>query len=203
MNIKSKAIKESDRKDKVIRGLTIFSVILMGLVIHAHWLLATLPKEFECHFPPDLSRGGMVKVNEYQRHEVYAFAYNVYQQINRCEEDCATEFQKNIRKYGYFITDTYRPQLLNFAKRNESSNRRKVRGISEYGIYSDDKVVPLGNNTWVVYLDVNERELIGGKVVRNAVMRYPILVKKYDVDREKNPWRLAIAGMKGQPKRLN
>lgn len=203
MNMKSKAIKESDRKDKVIRGLTIFAVILLGLVLHAHWLLATLPKEFECHFPPDLSRGGMVKVNEFQRHEVYAFAYNVFQQINRCEQDCAVELQNNIRKYGYFVTDSYRPQLLNMAKINESDNRRKVRGISEYGAYSDSKVVPLGNNTWVVYLDVVERELIGGKVVRDAVMRYPLIVTQYDVDREKNPWRLAIDGMKGQPKRLN
>ena len=203
MNMKSKAIKESDRKDKVIRGLTIFAVILLGLVLHAHWLLATLPKEFECHFPPDLSRGGMVKVNEFQRHEVYAFAYNVYQQLNRCEQDCAVEFQDNIRKYGYFVTDSYRPQLMNLAKVKESDNRRKVRGISEYGAYSDSKVVPLGNNTWIVYLDVVERELIGGKVVRDAVMRYPLIVTKYNVNREKNPWRLAIDGMNGQPKRLN
>ena len=201
--MKSKAIKESDRKDKVIRGLTIFAVILLGLVLHAHWLLATLPKEFECHFPPDLSRGGMVKVNEFQRHEVYAFAYNVYQQLNRCEQDCAVEFQDNIRKYGYFVTDSYRPQLMNLAKVKESDNRRKVRGISEYGAYSDSKVVPLGNNTLIVYLDVVELELIGGKVVRDAVMRYPLIVTKYNVNREKNPWRLAIDGMKGQPKRLN
>ena len=201
--MKSKAIKESDRKDKVIRSLTIFAVILLGLVLHAHWLLATLPKEFECHFPPDLSRGGMVKVNEFQRHEVYAFAYTIYQNLNRCEQDCAVEFEANIRRYGYFVTDSYRPQLIKLAKAKESDNRRKVRGITDYGAYSDSKVVPLGNNTWIVYLDVVERELIGGKVVRDAVMRYPLIVTKYDVDRERNPWRLAIDGMKGQPKRLN
>lgn len=201
--MKSKAVKESDRKDKVIRGLTIFVVVLMGLVAHAHWLLATLPKEFECHFPPDLSRGGMVKVNEFQRHEVFAFAFKITQQTFRCETDCADEFSANIRRFGHYYTDSYRNQLLQQAKRLESDNRRKTRSISEFGIYSDDKVVPLGNNVWVVYLDVNERELIGGKVVRDAVMRYPIVVTKYDVDREKNPWRLAIDGMKGQPKRLN
>lgn len=201
--MRSKAVKESDRKDKVIRGLTIFCVILLGLVIHAQWLLATLPKEFECHFPPDLSRGGMVKVNEYQRHEIYAFALMMMQQTKRCETDCADEFESNIRKYGYFYTDQYRPQLLNDAKKEQSNNRRKVRSISEYGRYSEKKVVPIGNDVWVVYLDVTERELIGGKVVRNAVMRYPIIVTKYDVDREKNPWRLAIDGHKSKPKRLN
>ena len=54
-----------------------------------------------------------------------------------------------------------------------------------------------------MFLDVVERELIGGKVVRDAVMRYPLIVTQYDVDREKNPWRLAIDGMKGQSMRLN
>lgn len=201
--MQSKAVKESDRKDKVIRGLTIFSVFLFGLVAHAHFLLATLPKEFECHFPPDLSRGGMVKVNEYQRHEVYAFAYQIFQQLNRCENDCAEEYEANIRKYGYFLTDEYRPQLFTEAKRLQNDNRRKVRSVEEYGRYSDDKVQPLGNDVWVVYLDVTEKELIGGKVVRNAVMRYPIVVSRFDVDREKNPWRLGIDGYKGLPKRLN
>ena len=199
----SKAKKESDRKDKVIRVLTLFCLFLLGLVTHAQWLLATLPKEFECHFPPDLSRGGMVKVNEYQLHEVYAFAFKIYQQVYRCEEDCGVEFDKNIRKYGYFITDSFRPNLMSEAKNRESYNRRRVRSISEYGTYSDSKVIPLGNGVWVVYLDVYEKESIGGKPVREAVMRYPVVVTRYDVDRERNPWRLAIDGLKGTPKRLN
>lgn len=198
----SRAKKESDRKDKLIRFLTILSIALIGLVGHSHWLLATLPKEFECHFPPDLSKGGKVKVNETPRHEVYAFALQIYQQLYRCEENCAVEFEKNIRRYGYFVTDTYRPKLLTKAKELQGHNSRRVRSISEFGHYSESKVVPLGNGVWVVYLDVVEKEHIGGKKVRDAVMRYPLLISKFDVDREKNPWRIAIDGFKEQPKRL-
>jgi len=198
----SKAKKESDRKDKVIRALTIFALVLLGLVGHSHFLLATLPKEFECHIPPDLSQGGMVKVNEFQKHEVYAFAYKIYQQLYRCESDCSVEFGKNIRKYGYFLTDNFRPKLLSKATELEGYNHRRVRSVTEFGIFSEDKVVSLGNNVWIVYLDVEEKEHIGGKQVRNAVMRYPLVITKFDVDRERNPWRLGIDGMKGQPKRL-
>lgn len=198
----SRARKESDRKDKLIRALSIVLLVVLGLLGHAHFLLATLPKEFECHFPPDLSRGGMVKVNEFQRHEIYAFAFKIHQQLYRCEEDCAQDFERNIRKYGYYTSDSYRNQLLQQAQKNASSLRRRVRSISEYGLFSDNKVSPLGNGRWVVYLDVRERESIGGKTVRDALMRYPLIVARHDVDRLKNPWRLAIAGLHNEPRRL-
>ncbi len=200
--ITSRAIKESDRKDRVIRVLTIFCSALFGLVLHAHWLLATLPKEFECHFPPDLSRGGMVKVNEYQAHEVYAFALTLFQKIYRCEGNCGVEFSQNIRRYGYFLTDTYRPALLKQANQLSSHNRNRIRAISEYEGYDEAKVVPLGNDKWIVYLDVREKEYIGPKSVRDAVVRYPLVITRFDIDREKNPWRLAISGLHDKPTRL-
>lgn len=198
----SQAKKETDRKDKIIRVLTIFVIVLMAMVANAQYLLATLPKDFECHFPPDLSKGGMVRVNEFQPHEVYAFALYLRQQTYRCEEDCAVEFDSNIKRYGYYYTDTYRPVLLSDAQKNESSNRKRVRSVGEFGSYTESKVTPLGNDTWVVYLDVIERETIGGKEVRRAVMRYPIRVVRHDVDRERNPWRLGIDGYFDEPKRL-
>ncbi|NQY36342.1 MAG: TIGR03746 family integrating conjugative element protein [Alteromonadaceae bacterium] len=198
----SKAKKESDRKDKVIRSLTIFVLLLLGLVAHSHFLLATLAKEFECHFPPDLSKGGMVKVNEFQKHELYAFAYKITQQLYRCEADCSVDFGANIRNYGYFLTDNYRPKLLAKAKKLEGYNRRRVRSVTEFGRFSENKVVALGAQVWIVYLDLEEKEHIGGKLVRHAYMRYPLIITKFDVDRERNPWRLAIDGFQGQPERL-
>ncbi len=198
----SQAKHESDRKDKVIRALTLFAVILLGLVMHAHFLLATLPKEFECHFPPDLSKGGSVKVNQTPRHEVYAFAFMIYQQTYRCETNCALDFTKNLQRYGYFFSDAYRLKLLTQAKSLTAHNRRRVRSIAEFGRYAENKVVPQGNGVWVVYLDVLEKELIGGKPVREAVMRYPLIIARSDLDREKNPWRLVIDGLQGQAQRL-
>jgi len=198
----SKTVKASDRKDRIIRGLVIFCIFLLGLVFHAQYLLATVPKEFECHFPPDLSKGGMVKVNEFQRHEVYAFAFKIFQQVYRCEDDCSIEFGGNVRKYGHYLTESYRHELKAIATRSESENRRTSRTISEYGIFKESKVIPLGNDTWVVYLDVNEKYYIGGKLVRNPIMRYPLIITKYDVDREKNPWRLGIDGLHSRATRI-
>ncbi|MFB2639920.1 PFL_4703 family integrating conjugative element protein [Shewanella bicestrii] len=201
--IKSRALSASDKKDKIIRALTIFSIILLGLVGYAMNLLATLPKEFECHFPPDLSRGGMVKVNEWQSHEIYAFAYRIWQKVKRCEEDCSIEYPKNINNYGYYFTDSYRPTITSQSLEEAVNNRKRARSITEYGNFIEDKVVYLGNEKWVVYLDVKEQEHIGGKKVRDAVVRYPIIVSVFDVDREKNPWRLGIDGLQGEPKRLD
>lgn len=200
----SKAARESDRKDKIIRFLAIAVIFFTGLLGHAHYLLATLPQDFECHFPPDLSRGGTVGVNEFGKHEVYAFAHDIYQKVYRCESDCSKEFEDNVRAYGNYFTDKYRPELIAEAKRKETGNRRKVRSLTEYGIYNESKVVELGNDTWLVYLDVTEREYVGRKKTREAVIRYPLYIGKNDVDRDKNPWRLAIDGYykDQQPKRL-
>lgn len=206
--IKSKAKKESDRKDKVIRALTIFALILLGMVIHSHYLLANLPKEFECNFPPDTSQGGKVMVNETPRHQVYGLAFGLFQKIYRCEKDCSVEFANNIRAYGYFYTDTYRQKMLSYAASREGYNRKRIRSISEHGNYKQSKVIPLGNGVWVVYLDVVEKEYIGSKKVRDAIMRYPVVMVKNDVDRENNPWRLAFddpdeyENVDGKPRRL-
>ena len=200
--INSKAKKESDRKDKVIRSLTIFCIFILGLLGHSHFLLATVPTTFELHLPPDLTRGGVVKVNEHQKHEVYALALDLYQKLYRCEKNCAQEFPENIRKYGYFLTDEYRPKLLKQAKNLHAYNSKKRRSISEFGVFKEEKVISLGGNRWVVFLDVNEKEFIGQKLTRDAVLRYPVLISTFDVDRDKNPWRLALDGLQSKAKRL-
>lgn len=197
---KSKAVAKTDQKDKLIRVQTIFIIILFGMVVHAHYLLGTYPKEIEMHIPPDLSNGGVAS-REPLPHEVYAFAYQIWQKTARCEQDCSKEYGKNIRAFGHYFTDSYRNNLLSEASQLESQNRFRIRSIREARPYSREYVEKKSGSSWVVDLQVQEVERIGSKIVRDATVTYPIVVMKYDIDRQKNPWGLAIGGMEHKPVR--
>ncbi|WP_052447982.1 DUF2895 family protein [Vibrio rotiferianus] len=194
--------RKSDLKDKIIRGLTVFVLVLLGMLGHAQYRLSLNNETFQCSVPPDLSRGGLVRVNEFYKHEVYAFAREIFQQTYRCEKDCSKEFEQNVNKYSNYYTHSYKPKLLAKAKVDRKRNKGRVRYVSEYGVYDDSKVDKLGNDTFLVHIDFREVEYIGTKKVRDAVVRYPLRVGKVDVDRQKNPWRLQIDGLKGNEARI-
>ncbi|HDS1208459.1 TPA: DUF2895 family protein [Shewanella algae] len=196
----NKPKRARDLQDKVIRFLTIVLLGSLVLLGHAHYRLSVMPSEFECQVPPDLSNGATIKVNEQRKENLYALAFMIHQKTFSCKSDCATDIPSNIRDYGYYYTTEYRTELL---KNTYSRDRGKERTISEQGHYSESKVINRGANTWVVFIDVNVKDYIGGRKVRDAVIRYPYIIVKGDVDREKNPWRLQIAGKEGTERRLD
>ena len=73
--------------------------------------------------------------------------------------------------------------------------RQRVRTVQEiYGqSYSTQRVQVTSGNAWTVWLDVNVRESINGHPVKDVMLRYALPVVRFDVDREVNPWGLALA----------
>ena len=47
---------------------------------------------------------------------------------------------------------------------------------------------------WVVIVDMELSETVKGMAVKRKTIRYPLRVVRYDVDRESNPWGLALDG---------
>ena len=202
MSLTSRAKRRSDLKNRIIQFLTTFVVILIGTQLYTNMKLYDTVEDFQCHLPPDITKGGVVRVNEFYKHEVYGFVREIHQQIRRCETDCSKDYENNIHAYSHYYTESYKTQLLNNAKKNELRNKGRVRYASEYGFYNDDKVEAFGNNTFLVKLEVKETTYVGDKKVKEAVYRYPFLVGKVDIDRQKNPWKLQIGGLKGQTERI-
>ncbi|MDC5870282.1 TIGR03746 family integrating conjugative element protein [Vibrio europaeus] len=191
----------SDKKDGVIRVLTFVCVIFAGLLLHAHTLVANTPEDLNCYIPPTLSGGGKLQ-KILPKHEAYAFAREVNQQIRRCETDCSKDFENNIHRFSNLYSPAYKADLLAEAQRNKSRNRNRVRFVSEYGEFDWDKVKTKEDGTTIVRLQVKEVEYVGTKKVRDAIMEYPFILRYADVDRQKNPWKLWIDGTDGQPIRL-
>jgi len=54
--------------------------------------------------------------------------------------------------------------------------------------------VQVDGDAWIVWLDVNIAEHVLGAQVKDVTLSYPIRVVRYDVDRNKNPWQLALDG---------
>ena len=72
--------------------------------------------------------------------------------------------------------------------------RQRTRQMTEIpGLgYAANRVLSDGQAAWTVLLDMQLMESFRGQPVKDAFIRYPIRVVRYDVDRERNPWRLAI-----------
>lgn len=200
MSSRSKRI--SDLKSRIIQALTTLVLILLGSQFYSNWRIYNTVEDFQCHLPPDITKGGVVRVNEFYPHEVYGFVREINQQTRRCEKNCAVDYENNINAYGYYYTEKYKAELLKNAKRNVQKDKGRVRYVSEYGVYRPSKVIDLGNNTFVVNLEVTETTYVGAKKVKEGTYRYPYVVGKVDVDRQRNPWKLQIAGLNGNVERL-
>ena len=96
------------------------------------------------------------------------------------------------------MTPSYRETLINEletkAKRGELIGReRGMQEVPGQG-FSEERVQTLQDGVWVVFLDMELFESVKGMAVKRKQIRYPLRVVRYDIDREANPWGLALDG---------
>ncbi len=188
---------------------TLWAVIgLEALIIAGLWLgWSQAPKQLTVHVPPDLRSGATLGVEEVPPANVYAFAFYIFQQLNRWAEDGARDFGQAIFRVSPYLTPKYRAELLGDldlkGRRGELAYRvRGVQGIPGHG-FEERRVELLGDGVWVVWLDLDLFESVKGMTVKKTAIRYPLRVVRHAVDLEANPWGLALDGFAGEgPQRL-
>lgn len=172
-----------------IEALLIF-VLIIGLI--------RVPSTLTVHIPPDLKSGAMVQPNEPSPANVYAFAVYIFQQLYRWPIDGATDFSNAIFALSAYLTPAYREALIAEleakAKRGELAGRE--RGMQELPghRFTEARVNTLQEGVWVVVVDMELLENVKAVAVKRKAIRYPIRVVRYDIDRERNPWGLALDG---------
>lgn len=180
-----------------IRTLRIVIAVLLLFVI-AQWLRnGVLQETRRLYVPPDLTQGAMVAFDQVPPPVVYTFASYIFQQLNRWKEDGEQDYQQQI----YTLQGFFTPGCLAYleADMNNKSRlgelRNRVRSIEEIANkgYSRQRVSILSSERWVVWVDFTIRETINGHPVKHIQVRYELPVEKFDVDKEVNPWGLAIA----------
>ncbi|MCY4264643.1 MAG: TIGR03746 family integrating conjugative element protein [Gammaproteobacteria bacterium] len=198
---------EIDNVRSHLRSLWIV-IGLQGLMILALWLgWSQCPKQLRVHVPPDLRSGAVLTATEVPPANVYAFAFYIFQQLNRWSENGATDYGTAIFRISPYLTPHYRNELIADmelkAQRGELAYReRSVHEVPGHG-YEERRVDVLAPDIWVVWLDLDLLESVKGMPVKQTTIRYPIRVVRQAIDPETNPWGLALDGYSGEgPRRL-
>ena len=179
-----------------------------ALVILGLWFgWSQSPQHLRVHVPPDLRSGANLSVNEIPPANVYAFAFYIFQQLNRWPENGATDYGQAIFRVSPYVTPRYRTDLIAEMERKAKGGELayRVRGMHEvagHG-YEERRVDVLAANVWVVWLDLDLLESVKGMTVKQTTIRYPLRVVRLAIDPESNPWGLALDGFEGEgPRRL-
>lgn len=201
---------ESNKRHNAQLVKIIYAVV--GLAVVGIWFAWRQPKNVDVHIAPDLKAGDHMRVTDGRAPvpptNVYGFAYYLWQQINRWQTDGAKDYGQQIFAMQAYLTPRCQSQLQADMELRHSKGelRRRTRQISEIpGFpYSENRVIAEGADAWTVLLDTQVMETFGGQAVKDVYIRYPIRVVRFDVDRERNPWRLAVDCFgSNQPARLN
>ncbi len=184
-------------------------IALQLLFILALWIgWMRMPSNITVHIPPDIRSGSVLALDEVPAANVYAFAFYIFQQLNRWPEDGAEDYGKAIFQMAPYLTPQFRNQLIedmeSKGKQGELAHRvRSLQAILDRG-YEERRVDILSKDVWVVWLDLELNESVKGMTIKHTRIRYPIRVVRYAVDAEANPWGLALDGFAAEgPKKLD
>ena len=191
-----------------LRSLWIIIGIQVVISLDFWYGWSQAPKQLTVHVPPDLRSGATLAVGEVPEANVYAFAFYIFQQLNRWSEDGAKDYGMAIFRVSPYLTPRYRADLIADmelkGKQGELAYRvRGVHEISGHG-YEERRVDVIAPGVWVVWLDMDLFESVKGMTIKKTAIRYPLRVVRLAVDPESNPWGLALDGFANNgPHRLS
>ena len=180
-----------------IQRWMIFALLAANIVVGLGW--SRTQRDMTAHIPPDLTNGAAIRLGrdpEVPAANVYAFAFYMWQQVNRWASDGSKDYGEQIFAMQSFLTPACREQLIEDMriKGREAELTQRTRALMEipgYG-FSPARITDHGNGSWTVLLDAQLLETSRGMAVKDTYIRYPLHVVRYDVDRERNPWGLAL-----------
>ena len=128
---------------------------------------------------------------------MYLFAGYILQQLNNWKENGETDYLNKINILRSYLTPTYQAYLQQDyeTRKRQGELRRRVRNWTPVAdaVFDESFVQHAGKN-WIVWIDVQIKEYVNGGIVKNLINRIPMQVVRYDVDKEANPWGLALNG---------
>lgn len=186
---------ENERQAGRYKTRIILGLFLVIIVMAIGW--ARAPEDITLHYPPDLRSGAMMKIGQVDPAEIYLFAQYILQQINSWDKDGEEDYPRKVSMLRHYLTPDYRQVLVediaSRKKQGELKNRVREFTFVPGSAYAEN-FVQIDGKGWIVWFDVHIREHVLGEKIKDVTMRYPIRVVPYDVDREKNPWQLALDG---------
>ncbi len=195
-------LKNENHHLRVInRGLMLVIFGLVSTVIILSYWLAKAMDARPIAIPPDLRAGAVIRGHEVSPETVYTFAITLFQQLNRWRADGGEEYRQNIDSLVDYLTPSFREtlheDLRERQRQGELNGRTRTTSLLPGVVYAADRVTIKSANEWVVHLDLELIETLNGAPVKQAHIRYPVKVVRFEVDWERNPWGLALDGFAG------
>ena len=198
--------KVLDQQSAHITTLRALIVALVGLNVFLAYGWYRAPTELIVRQPPDLRSGSTRKATDVPPESVYAFAFYVFQQLNHWAVDGEADYPKRLHSFAAYLTPEFAAVLKDDfeEKRARRELQGRVRSVQEVPgrVYEASRVVVKSPESWIVYLDLEIIETYRGETIKNTAVHYPLRVVRYDVDPERNPFGLALAGFAATPQRL-
>lgn len=187
--------------------LVVAALFTLALIMGLGWWNA--PRDLTIHVPPDLRSGSTRRWWEVPPESVYAFAFYVWQQLQRWPSNGDEDYSRNIHALSNYLTPACEAFLRKDYERRRYAGelRKRVRGIYEipgrgYGDNPTLRVRTISTRDWVVTLDVTADEYYASEQVKRALIRYPLKVARVDVDPARNPFGLVIDCYESAPLRI-
>ncbi|WP_022954754.1 PFL_4703 family integrating conjugative element protein [Leucothrix mucor] len=200
----------SENQTALIRVFgTIIFTLIMVIMYQVH-TINNVRQDIRIAIPPDLSLGASLVPDEIPKTAVYDFASRIFQSLQRWNLNGAKDYRDNIEQYSDFFTPQYKAFLLRDferrAKAGELNNReRALQPLLVSWDYDRVSISRRSNGLatdWVVALDMELQETYRGEVVKRLFLRYPMIVTRREVDRNRNPWGLVLGGYAAEPEPL-
>ena len=185
-------------KDKNIRYLSRINIGLLIALTMAAWGWHGAQKDITLYYPPNMQLSTMMKAGVVPEETVYAFAPLILQQLHLWEKGGDQDYEANRYRLRQFMTETYQRQIV--SEIDDGTAKGTLRGLKRRmqvlptSVYTDDSVQVVGNH-WLVWLDVEILDSIAGMEVNRGVHRMAVRVVRYDINRDANPWQLALDGI--------
>lgn len=198
--------KELDTARSHINTLRAVIAVVLAIAAAMWWGWQTAPERLQVHVPPELRTGGVLDADEVHPASIYTFALYMWQQAYRWDDDGREDYPENLRQLQAFMTPSMQQMMQeDFQRRDDEGELARTRAIREAPgrRYERERVEALGDDTWIVWIDVEIEEHVDGELVKHLRARYPLRVVRYDVDPQYNPWGLALDGFAGQPTQID
>lgn len=178
-------------RDRII--LSLFVALLLAL-----WGWYNAAKEITVYYPPNIAMSNMMKAGAVPEETIFAFVPLILQQLFIWEQNGEVDYGNNRARLRAMLTEHYQRTILDEIEvgRQRGTLRKVMRRMQVLpsSIYTDAAVQVVGNS-WLVWLDVQVTDSVNDVPVYTSVRRLGVRVVRYDVNREANPWQLAIDGI--------
>jgi integrating conjugative element protein (TIGR03746 family) len=150
------------------------ALALLALLLGLGWWSA--PRDLTIHIPPDLRSGSTRRWWDVPPENVYAFAFYIWQQLQRWPSDGEADYPRNLKTLSAYLTPACQAFLEQDYQRRRANGelRLRVRGVYEipgrgYGEDPARRVKVISPRDWLVTLDLTADEYYSSEQIKRAL----------------------------------